>query len=137
MGKRIPIIQNHVREDGTLTLMGELAQRPRIAPPVSAPAPVPEPAVPEPIPVKRLSLDSMIGICCLLLVWAYGGYSFGFIGFVGGIVLAIWSWRRLDRVAPVTAQVVLCILGIFLLGLLGLLGGGFGRGGRGGRGRRW
>ena len=77
--------------------------------------PLPEP---EPVVVKRLSLDAMIGIFCMLFVFALSGYTINFVIGVGGIALIIWAWRKLKRVAPVTAQVIAIIFMVILSALL-------------------
>ena len=95
---------------------------------IPVPALMPPAPVPPTVPVYRLSLDQMIGIFFACLVVSLTGITLKGLCIVGGLTLVVMGWRWLKRRAPVTADVILMVFGIFLLAFLGA--------GRRGR-RRW
>ena len=68
---------------------------------------------------KPLSLDAKIGLGALFVLVASTGFNVKFMLFIGGVWAIIVGWRALHRVAPVTANVIVCIVGIFILAMLG------------------
>ena len=87
--------------------------------------------------VNKLSVDQMIGICFLLLVFASSGYNLTALAYGAGIGVVIGLWKALHKVAPTTAEILLIIPLFFLYVLVCCMG----RGGGGyyyyRRGRRW